>query len=202
MAGALINVTIQDQGVLEKLTAIQARTENMRPVWANIGQIILESVMRNFREHRAPDGTPWAPVSAAYARWKSKKGYSPGNILILRGRLMQSIHADPDNGSVTIGTNVVYAAIHQFGGTFGARSDIATRKVVGARTQTLAFDESGKFLSRRKASKRKTGSVRISIAQISHHAVDMPARPFLGARDDDWRRITVALQKYILTGEV
>lgn len=201
MAGALINVKIEDKVVLEKLAAIRARTENMRPVWAEIGQIVLESIMRNFQEHRAPDGTPWKDVSPAYARWKSKKGYSPGNILILRGRLMQSIHADPGSDSVTIGTNVVYAAIHQLGGTFGMRSDLATRQVVGARTQTLAFDESGKFISRKKAAKRKTGSIKVAFAK-THHAVDMPARPFLGARDDDWRRISVALQKYIMTGEV
>lgn len=148
--------------------------------------------MRNFQERRAPDGTPWKDVSPAYARWKSKKGYSPGNILILRGRLMQSIHADPAADSVTIGTNVVYAAIHQFGGSIN----------VGGRSQTLAHDASGKFMSRKQAGRRKSGSTRVSFATIGEHAVDMPARPFLGAREDDWRRVAVALQKYIITGEL
>jgi phage virion morphogenesis protein len=202
MSGALIEGKIEDQGVLTQLAEIRERAENMRPVWANIGQILLESIMRNFLEHRAPDGAAWTPVSAGYARWKSKKGKNPGELLTLSGRLRNSINARPENDSVTIGTNVVYAAIHQFGGTFGLRSDISTGRVVGERTQTLAFDECGRFMSRKTASRRKTGSTRIVIAKIGGHAMTMPARKFLGAREDDWGRISTALEKYIVSGQV
>lgn len=192
MGGALIVAKIEDQGVRNQLAEIQARVGNMRPVWAEIGQILLESIMNNFLQHRAPDGTPWKPVSAAYTRWKSKKGKNPSEILTLGSRLRNSINARAETDSVTIGTNVVYAAIHQFGGAI----------TMGGRSQTLAHDKGGRFMSRKKASKQKTGSVRVSIATIGAHAVDMPARPFLGARDEDWGRISTALAKYIVSGQV
>jgi len=192
MSGALITGKIEDRGVLEKLAAIRARTENMRPVWADIGQIILESIQRNFREHRAPDGTPWQPVSAAYARWKSSKGKSPGNILNLKGLLQKLIHTTVASDSVTIGTNVVYAAIHQFGGEIKKKERKST---VYFHRNERTGEVGRKFVKRGKSNYAED-------VTIGEHSITMPPRPYLGATEDDWRRVAVALRKYIVTGEV
>jgi len=191
MAGALITGTIEDRGVLEKLAAIQARAENMRPVWAEVGQIILESIQRNFQQRRAPDGTPWQPVSAAYARWKSSKGKSPGNILNLNGLLQNSIHTTVASDSVTIGTNVPYAAIHQFGGEIKKKE----------RKSTVYFHRNERTGEVGRKFVEKSKSNFAQDVAIGEHTITMPKRPFLGARQEDWGRIATALQKYIVTGE-
>jgi len=190
MAGALISAKIEDSGIKETLSAILARASDMRPVWMLVGQIILESSLRNFEERRSPDGTAWQEVSERYARWKSKKGHDPGNILVLNNRLMRSINVRPETDHVVIGTNVVYAAIHQFGGAISS----------GGRTQVSAHREGGGFMSRKQASRKKSGSIRISISDVGPHTATMPARKYLGVRAEDWPRIHTALANYLVRG--
>ena len=48
-----------------------------------------------------------------------KKGYWPGRILQRRGELAASITSKYDENSAVVGTNKIYAAIHQFGGNAG-----------------------------------------------------------------------------------
>jgi len=94
---------------------------------------------------------------------------------------------------VAIGTNVRYAAIHQFGG-------IITRK---ARSRTLAFTKSGRFMSRKAAGRRKTGSTRIAFARertapsrFGMIHIDMPARPYLVVQEEDLAGISKILIDY------
>lgn len=147
MPGAQVDVTIRDKEVQALLSHIVRRVGDLQPAMALIGEIVVESVQRNFEEHRAPDGTPWAAVLPAYAAWKTEQGKNPDDILILNRILMGSIHRDSaDKDSVVIGTDVEYAAQHQFGDP----------------------------------------------------VKNMPKRPFLGIRDDDWQEITAALSNHIL----
>ncbi|MEM5788998.1 MAG: phage virion morphogenesis protein [Syntrophobacteraceae bacterium] len=187
MAGALIEAKISDGGIQRQLADIQSRLGNLRPAWALIGQIVLESVQRNFRERRAPDGTPWKPVSAAYARAKAKKGHSPDNILVLRNRLLRSINAKPGSDHVEVGTNVVYAAIHQFGGSIN--------KKASART---VYFKIGKGKSR--FSKKAKANFAQDV-NIGAHTINMPARTFLGIRAEDWGRMARGLEQYLLRGK-
>ncbi len=46
---------------------------------------------------------------------------------------MRSIHPEPARDHVTLGTNIVYAAIHQFGGTAGRGAHMPKREYLGIR---------------------------------------------------------------------
>lgn len=50
---------------------------------------ILAIVKRNIRENGGTIG--WEPVSHKYGLWKTKKGYDPGNLLVLSGTYYRSI---------------------------------------------------------------------------------------------------------------
>ena len=105
------------------------------------------------------------------SRNAAKKG---GQTLTDTARLRQSITHRADAAGVEVGSNVVYAAIHQFGGTIRKK----------APKQTLEFDDdTGRLISRKAAARRKTGLIRVVNAQIGAHSVTMPARPFLGISD-------------------
>ena len=193
MAGALITVKIEDPKVLDKLAAIRARTENMRPAWKLVGQTILQSIKERFGRHGpAPDGTPWEAVTSRYAAWKSRKRKDPGNILIFSSDLLKSINARPESDGVTIGTNVVYAAIHQFGGTVQKKERQGT---VYFRQNQRTGKVGRKFVKKGKSNYAED-------VTIGAHMVRIPPRPYLGVTEDDLRRVAVALGKYILTGEV
>ena len=119
---------------------------------------------------------PWPALKPATERARNKSGHVPIRILERSGALVRSILADWSPPEAVAGTNLVYAAIHQFEGKIGKQ----------ARSQTLAFrarggaTPGGGFASRRSTRRRK-GAVRVAFASIGAHVVEMPARPFLDA---------------------
>ncbi len=78
-----------------------------------IGRYLVASTLRRFERERAPDGSPWLKSARALAE--------DGQTLTDTGRLRGSIaHTVADGGrAVEVGSNVIYAAIHQFGGRAG-----------------------------------------------------------------------------------
>lgn len=64
-------------------------------------------------EQETPDGTPWAPWSDDYAETR----HGGQGLLQGEGDLMDSLTSEADAGSASWGSNLVYAAIHQHGGT-------------------------------------------------------------------------------------
>lgn len=152
MAGT--SITIKDHGALDALSRLAERTDDLRPALRVVGEIVLESIQRNFEEHRSPEGVPWADLSSAYERWKTeKRGRNAADILILSRDLLGSIacRVHPDRVVVGTGPYIVYAAIHQFGGATGRA-----------------------------------------------HSATMPARPFMGIRDEDWPKIRRAVETFLL----
>lgn len=155
MAGATVAIDIKDDEIRRLFARLVNRVRSPEPALREIGEIVTESVLRNFEEHRSPEGKPWKPLSKRYREWKEKKkGRSAADILILDRILMGSIHPQIEPTRVLIGTNMVYAAIHQFGGETGR-----------------------------------------------NHAAVMPARPFLGVRNEDWSEIREVLERHIMETE-
>lgn len=78
-----------------------------------VGRYLVASTLRRFERERAPDGSPWLKSARALAEG--------GRTLTDTGRLRGSIaHTVTDGGrAVEVGSNVIYAAIHQFGGRAG-----------------------------------------------------------------------------------
>ena len=165
MTGVLMKVELSDQDVaLSALGDLIARTSNPTPLFEDIGLSLVTSTQHRFDTSTSVDGSPWPPSLRV-----KKHG---GETLILSGRLYRSITANASATGVEIGTNVVYAAIHQFGGTVNQ----------GARHQTLHFrtDKAGRqrFSTAKKSNRSKDVAVHA-------HTITMPARPFIGLDDDD-----------------
>jgi phage virion morphogenesis protein len=104
-----IKVSIQDNGIREMLERLQGRMGNLSPVMRDIGEIVRRSVERNFEAQGRPG--KWLPSQRAL-----KTG---GQTLSLTGRLRRSFSVKGAGSRVTVGTNVVYAAIQQMGGKAG-----------------------------------------------------------------------------------
>ena len=122
-----IRVYINDRQVRESLGALSRRMGDMTPVMRNIGEIVRASVIRNFREERDPSGARWKPSLRALLT----RGKTLTDTAILRN----SINVRPEPGRVSVGTNVVYAAIHQFGGKAGRghKVNLPARPFLGVR---------------------------------------------------------------------
>ena len=94
------------------LAALSAKMKNMTPAMKTIGQAIRTSINKNFEAGGRPQG--WVRLSPATV---AKKGRDIK--LIDKGRLKRSIKVQAFPDRVVVGTNVVYAAIHHFGGQAG-----------------------------------------------------------------------------------
>ena len=126
---------------------------------ASAGHTIENQMQRRFDSERGPDGVPW-PKSARVKR-------EGGKTLTDTARLRNSTTQIATARQVQRGTNVAYAAIHQFGGTTTAKKDKAPR-----------VDIPGVGLPTAKKGK-------------------IPARPYMGFSREDMRELGQELQDFI-----
>jgi phage virion morphogenesis protein len=127
-----LNVKIEDQQVKAMLSQLQERTRNLKPAMSIVGQIVRNSVIKNFMQGGRPE--KWKPLAEATIlggiRKKdfTKKGrlrepvsrrLRGDKVLIDTARLMNSITSKAFADHAEVGTNVIYSAIHQFGGKAG-----------------------------------------------------------------------------------
>lgn len=180
MAGA--SIVIQDEEINAALARVKQAGGDTRDLNEAIAGHMLKSVQRRFEAETGPDGKAWrrlSPRTAARRRQgkrRAGKRRGHGHILRDRVRLYKSIVGEADSREARVGTNIVYAAIHQFGGAIkrpARQAKIRLRKVGGQ--------------TRFAASRHKRAADRD--VTIPAHTIVMPARPYLGFSDDDRREI-------------
>jgi phage virion morphogenesis protein len=112
------SIEVDDRQVKAALHNLRLDLADMRPAMAGIGQVLVTETDLAFRGQKDPWGQAWARLSEVTLK-RRRQGNGKGSNKILRdtGRLANSINHHSDKTSVTVGTNVVYAAMHQFGGT-------------------------------------------------------------------------------------
>lgn len=99
---------------------------DMTPLLAGIGQHIVDSTLLRFDFEETPDGEPWQKSIRAQLEG--------GKTLQDRGHLRDSYTYNViSNDAVEAGSNLIYSAIHQYGGTIEAKDASALKFKVGDR---------------------------------------------------------------------
>ena len=113
MVAQRISLEIDGATLNPGLARMAAVLTNPSTAMDQVGRYLVASTLRRFERERAPDGSPWLKSARALAEG--------GQTLTDTGRLRTSIaHTVADGGrAVGVGSNVLYAAIHQFGGRAG-----------------------------------------------------------------------------------
>ncbi len=106
--GVRVEVSGADE-VSAALGRVAAQAGAARGLYDNIGLSLVTSTQHRFETGTAPGGSPWPPSIRAMLQG--------GKTLIDSARLMQSMTFEASDAGVAVGTNVLYAAIHQQGGT-------------------------------------------------------------------------------------
>jgi phage virion morphogenesis protein len=178
MTGASFTVDLKDEeSALADLGALIGRLDDPTPAYEDVGQALITSTHDRWERGVDPDGSPWPPSLRVIAHG--------GKTMILSSRLFRSVAANATRTGVEIGTNVIYAAIHQFGGAIqkAARTAVLHFKT-NKRTGRSRFAKPGKADRARKA-------------EIGAHTVTMPIRAFLGLDEDDPRTIATIFERYL-----
>lgn len=126
---ASITISVEDKAITNALHELQSKVIDLRPVLLKIGEIVQKSTedRLNSGKNVDPTGKPWVTLQPWYQKAKKKR---QNQILSLEGHLADSITHDVIDGhTAVVGTNVPYAAIHQFGGLVGKGSPFAGKEI-------------------------------------------------------------------------
>jgi phage gpG-like protein len=127
-----------------------------------IGVALVEVVNQRFETGTEPFGAKWQKLNPAYAAIKTGPG-------ILRASLMlqRSVTFQTSGLQITVGSNRIYAGVHQFG---------ATIKPVNAKALAFRLGVTG-----------AKGGTKAGIVRVK--SVTIPARPYLGFGPNDQRAV-------------
>lgn len=109
-----IRIEINDAEVRRAIDGLISAAVNLQPALDEIGTMLVAATQQRFERGEAPDGARWPESIRA-----REEG---GQTLIDRGHLRDSITHRASAEEVEVGTNVLYAATHQFGATIRARN--------------------------------------------------------------------------------
>jgi phage virion morphogenesis protein len=115
VTGSSISIKLLDEGFVAGLDHLAAAGANTEPLMRAIGVGLVDVTQRRFENGLDPEGKRWAGLNPAYAA--VKRGPSILRGAAMQGGLMSTITFTADRFTVRVGSNRVYAAIHQFGGT-------------------------------------------------------------------------------------
>lgn len=125
---ARITIRVDDAEVQAALNEAARRASDLTGLMDVIGAALVSSAQGRFEVAAGPDGLPWRPSLRAMTQ--------RGQTLLDSGRLRQSLTHRPSRDQVEVGTNVIYAGVHQFGATIRARTSKGLRFKVGDRWVT------------------------------------------------------------------
>lgn len=120
MAGASLDLRIDDAELQAELKRLADRIGDLKPFFDDVGEELLNSTRERFRSQTDPEGNPWAALNPVY---RQRKKRNKDKILTLWGHLRGTLVKQTDRDSLRIGTLPVsrigtpmdYAAAHQFG---------------------------------------------------------------------------------------
>lgn len=113
----MVQMSVSPEGDAPYIRALKEAARRMRdlsPLMGSIGLGLEGSTRERFAEtSRAPDGSAWEPSIEAIIEGR--------RTLVKSGNLADSITHRVDGNSVEVGSNVLYAAVHQFGATIAKK---------------------------------------------------------------------------------
>ncbi len=168
---SMVKIEVDDADIKRLLRNAARRARDLRPVMREIAGIMHDAVEENF----AREGRPrWPRLSPFTVAQREAEGTWPGKILQRTGRLAASITQRHDALSAEVGTNVEYAAVHQFGGR--------------TRPRTIR--------PKRKKALYWPGAPH-PVAKVEHPGSRIPARPFLALTERDKDDIRDVLRRFL-----
>lgn len=177
---------------LTRETFLKLGSQDRRQLMDGLGQELEGQTRKRLNQ---PRGREVGPNGAAWPRWSDEYAetrHPNHRMLQNEGRLLDSITHRSTEDSAAVGTNVVYAAIHQFGGV--------TKRAARKTTIRLRTTQKGELLRQgkegplanlavfaRSKGARAHKRIREMVVDVPEHEIDVPARPFLGVSTSNAR---------------
>jgi len=140
----MIEINYDDRQVLDALQELSRRMHDMKPVMRDIAGVMADATERAFEDEADPaTGLAWHPLMASTV---TMRGGDAHPILQRSGQLASSIVTAYGADFAQIGSNKVYAAMHQFGGTTAPNSMIPGKAIPARPFLGLGDDDKDEIL--------------------------------------------------------
>lgn len=118
----MIRVDVTTDQVSRAFLALAGAVDDLTPLMQDVGEYLLTSTKDNFASGTAPDGTGWAPRSQTTLDAYAARGDKPkgGPLVGVTRALSATIAYEAGSDHVDWGSNMIYAAVMQFGAAKGA----------------------------------------------------------------------------------
>lgn len=174
-------IELTNRNGLDYLQGLVQRVSNMRPVLLEIGEDMAKSAKRRFSSTTAPDGAAWAPNSeVTLARYSSMFDRKKDGELTKRSAAKLAAKKPGIGKTRALGTTINYQIQGDDAVGIGSPMVYAGTFHYGAKSGEFGF---GVYATR-------NGSFPLPWG-------DIPARPFLGASEDDKANIVRLVQSYL-----
>mgnify|MGYP003675147565 FL=1 len=115
MAGSFVSIDLLgDEAITKELNRMLSRGLDLDPAFYEMGEHLLESTQDRMSQELSPDGTPWEPLSINTIEQKDLTNQSE-KILRGYGTLADTLSYQVNSNQLMFGSNLEYAATHQFG---------------------------------------------------------------------------------------
>lgn len=118
----MITIDVTTDTLRPALAEAQRALADLTPLMQEVGDLMVYRTEENFTAGTAPDGTAWAPRSQTTLDAYAARGKMPqgGPLVGVSKMLSEQISYEADPTGVDWGSNMIYAAVMQFGAAQGA----------------------------------------------------------------------------------
>ncbi len=174
MAAEGVTIRVIDAEVLAALARIDRVADDPSTIMSAIAAYMVTATQRHIETERGPEGK-WpalSPRTAAKRIGRRRRGTANMLRVSASSGLYATITGDSGVDFAAVGSNKVYAAIHQFGG----KIDMPARQQEVHLARTKGRTRFVKASAKRKETRR---------VQVGAHSITIPARPYLYLDDTD-----------------
>ena len=115
MTGEMFKVKFESKAVTDFLKDAAKKLSDLTPLMKEARVFLKKTVDENFETEGTYTGDKWKPWSESWKKRRLQMGISPNRLLHFGGVLRNSIRAYSNNNEAGVGTNMDYAAAHNFG---------------------------------------------------------------------------------------
>ncbi|WP_064616383.1 phage virion morphogenesis protein [Streptobacillus moniliformis] len=159
-------MNIEWQKKISDVLSDELKTEK---IMKKIETKVMATVQLRFEKETDPNGKKWKPIKRVHKSLKKGSSWwTKGKILRDSGNLIKSINSSIDKNTLTVGTNLKYARIHNEGGEI----KIAEHSRLSGKRKQIRFYT--------KLQKYKRVTQKVKSFTIKDRTINMPKRQFLG----------------------
>ncbi len=115
MAGSFVSVdVIGEEAITKRLNRLISQSDDVSPAFREIGEHFIESTQQRMSQEVDPQGQAWESLSPNTIKQKSLSSQS-NKMLRGYGTLADTLNYQLTKNQMMFGSNMEYAASHQFG---------------------------------------------------------------------------------------